>query len=251
MIMYVDESGDVGHFTPQQSSNSPHFILSGLIISQDEWLIYLQNLKTFRRHLKKQYGLLLNEEIHASELIRVKKIAAYKNIRKSDRIAILKLFIQQMPAMFPQAKIINVCFDKTNFTSDTNFMELAWQRLIQRYDTFLKKSVNDKGIIVADDTNSDLIRNLMRKMRVYNPVPSRYGGTYQAPTNNILEDPFTRDSKHSYFIQAVDCIAQALYRKEFPKGSLKKFGIDKIFDYLEPMLLKQASRKDDKGIVRK
>lgn len=251
MLMYVDESGDVGKFNPDQSQNSPHFILSGLIISQNEWIAYLQNIKTFRKHVKEKYGLLLREEIHAAELIRIKRISAYKQIRKSDRIQILKSFVEQMPLMFPKAKIINVCLDKSDFALDTDFMMLAWQRLIQRYDTFLKKTADDKGIIVADDTNSDLIRNLMRKMRVYNPIPSNYGGSYQAPTDNILEDPFSRDSKHSYFIQAVDCIAQALYRKEFPKGSLKKFGVDQIFDYLHPILLKEANNNDENGIVRK
>ncbi len=88
-------------------------------------------------------------------------------------------------------------------------------------------------------------------MRVYNPVPSHFGGIYQAPTDNILEDPFARNSQHSYFIQAVDCIAHTLYRREFPKGSLKKFGVDKLFDYVEPLLLKEANKSDKDGIVRK
>lgn len=39
--------------------------------------------------------------------------------------------------------------------------------------------------------------------------------------------------------------------KSFQKGSLKKFGLDKIFDELEPILLKKASRSDPLGIVRK
>lgn len=251
MLMYVDESGDVGQFIPNQSSNSSHFILSGLIISQEEWLSYLQNIKTFRRHIKTKYGLLLNEEIHASELIRVKKIKAYKQIRKSERLAILRLFIRQMPLMFPKAKVVNICLNKTEFSQHTNFMELAWRRLIQHYDTYLKEFVNDKGIIIADDTNSDLIRNLMREMRIYKPVLPQSIGTSQAPTDNILEDPFTRNSKHSYFIQAVDCIAQALYRKEFPKASLKKYGIDRFFEYLEPLLLRTTDEQDKYGIVRK
>lgn len=251
MFMYVDESGDAGQFIPNQSANSPHFILSGLIISQNDWLQYLNNLKTFRKHIKAQHGLLMREEIHASELIRISKIAAYRQIRKTQRIDILRTFTQQMPLMFPQAKVINICLTKTDFPNGTNFMELAWKRLIQRYDNFLKKAADDKGIIVADDTNSDLIRNLMRKMRIYNPMPTHYGGTYQAPTDNILEDPFTRDSKHSYFIQAVDSIAHTLYRREFPKGSLKKFGVDRFFDHLKPMLLKDANRMDKDGIVRK
>ncbi len=152
-FMYVDESGDLGQFKVNKSSNSQHFILSGLIISQDDWISNLDNLKKFRSYIKTKYGLLLKEEIHASELIRISKNAGYKKIRKSDRISILSEFMQQMPAIFAKAKVINICLDKTKFPEDTDFMTLAWQRLIQRYDTFLKKTANDKGIIINDDTN--------------------------------------------------------------------------------------------------
>ena len=88
-------------------------------------------------------------------------------------------------------------------------------------------------------------------MRIYNPVPSHYGGTRNIPTDNILEDPFLRDSKHSYFIQAVDVIAHALYRKEYVKGSLRKYGVNKLLDTSKPILLKEASNNDPLGIVRK
>lgn len=46
-------------------------------------------------------------------------------------------------------------------------------------------------------------------------------------------------------------IAHTLYRMEYPKGSLKKFGIEHQFKKLEPILLKQASKNDNYGIVRK
>jgi len=49
----------------------------------------------------------------------------------------------------------------------------------------------------------------------------------------------------------VDVIAHVLYRKEYPKGSLKKFGLEHFFDILEPVLLKEAAKGDDFGIVRK
>jgi hypothetical protein len=38
---------------------------------------------------------------------------------------------------------------------------------------------------------------------------------------------------------------------EYPKGSLKKFGLEHQFKKLEPILLKQASKNDEFGIVRK
>ena len=39
-LMYVDESGDPG----TKGFASPHFILSGLIIHQDDWDKYLERL---------------------------------------------------------------------------------------------------------------------------------------------------------------------------------------------------------------
>lgn len=245
-ILYVDESGDPGI----HKYSSEHFILSGLIVSQDNWQTYLDRLKTFRKHIKEKYKLNQRTEIHASELIRVGKLIEYKKIYKKNRIAILKDYCTEIPKMLSTAKVINVCLKKNEF-NDRDLFELAWSRLLQRYDTYLKKEAKDKGIVVVDDTDSLKLVNIQRKMRIYNPVPSLYNpSTYNAPIDNILEDPFSRNSNQSYFIQTVDVISHMLYRKEFPKGSLKKYGLEYQFDKLEPILLKRASKADDLGIVR-
>lgn len=245
--MYVDESGDPG--TGKYSS--PHFILSGLVVHQDEWDKYLSKLKTFRRALKEKYKLNQRSEIHASELIRVNKQEEYKQISKSNRINIIKDYCTEIPLIFDTATIINVCI-RIDEHPEKDIFELAWKRLIQRFDTFLKKGTKDKGIIVADDTQSAKLMQLQRKMRVYNPTPSHYDDkTYNAPIDNILEDTFSRASHHSYFIQTVDVVSHLLYRKEFPKGSLKKYGLEKQFQKLDSILLKQASKSDEYGIVRK
>lgn len=245
-IMYVDESGDPG----THRHSSPHFILSGLVVSQDEWEKYLQRLKAFRKSVKSRYGLNQREEIHAAELIRINKNEAYKKIRKSQRINLLKDYCTEIPRIFDTAVVINVCL-KIDEHPGVDIFSLAWARLLQRFDTYLKKGPKDKGIVVADDTDSLKLMALQRKMRVYNPTPSHFTGSYNAPIDSILEDPFSRVSKHSYFIQSVDVIAHLLYRKEFPKGSLKKFGLEYEFQKLDPILLKVASKGDAYGIVRK
>ncbi|MBE7176092.1 MAG: DUF3800 domain-containing protein [Mucilaginibacter polytrichastri] len=84
---------------------------------------------------------------------------------------------------------------------------------------------------------------------MYNPTTSHFGGTYDAVVKNIIEDISHRDSALSYFIQLVDVIAHLLYRKEFPKSRLKKFNIDRLYDVLEPIILKKASPPD--GVVRR
>lgn len=245
--MYVDESGDPG----LHKFGSPYFILSGLTFPEEDWHKYLQRLKELRKSFKERYGLFVREEIHAAELIRIKKIEAYRKIRKSDRINILKEYCQQIPIVFDNAKIINVCLQKSDFDNAEKIQLTAWNRLAQRYDTYLKKNAKDRGIIISDDTDGIKIIRLLRKMRVYNPIPSQYEGFYNAPADNILEDLFQRSSHHSYFIQSVDVVAHLLYRQECPKGSLKKFGLERLFAELEPILLKEAARNDPMGIVRK
>jgi len=247
-LMYVDESGDPG----LHQYGSPHYILSGLIVHQNEWTKCLSRLKIFRNVLKEKYGLNKRMEIHATELIRINKLKAYSTITKSKRLEILKTYSEQIPVIFDTCKVINICLNKQEFSTTKDIQVLAWNRLIQRYDTFLKKSGNDKGIIIADDTDSLIINKLLRKMRIYNPVNSHFTqSSYNAPADNILEDLIQRNSDNSYFIQTVDVIAHCLYRKEFPKGSLRKFGIHNYFNKIEQVLLKEASKTDPLGIVRK
>lgn len=248
-ICYVDESGDPGI----HQFSSPHYILSGLVVSADDWQEYLRRLKKFRKFLKEEYGLNQRTEIHSSELIRVNKIEEYRRIKKTNRINILREYCSHIPLIFDSAKVINVCLNSSDYKVSGEVQEVAWSRLIQRYDTYLKKTVKDKGIIIADDTDGHRIMQLLRKMRTYNPLPSHYGGKgyYDAPTDSIIEDVLQRSSHHSYFIQTVDVISHLLYRKEYPKGSLKKFGMEYQFDKIEPILLKEASKNDPLGIVRK
>lgn len=251
-ILYVDESGDSGNYIEGKSKNSPHYILSAVILSQDDWMNVLEKLKKLRGEINENYGLSPRVEIHASELIRINKIEEYKKIPKRKRLEILEFYSSHIPDIFHNSKILNICLDKTNQKSKQDIQELAWSRLIQRFDTYLSKTVNDKGIIISDTMNQEsLIRSTIRKMRIYNPVPSHYGSYYANPIKNVIEDAFNRDSKHSYFIQTVDVIAQILYRKEYPKTSLKKYNVDKYFYKLEPILLTEASRNDEYGIVRK
>lgn len=246
-LLYVDESGDPG----LEGHASPHYILSGLIVSEEDWGKTLNKLKTLRKSLKETYGLNQRTEVHASELIRINKLKEYRNITKSNRINILKDYCSQIPIIFDRSHIINVCLSKKEYKSDRPINEFAWGRLIQRFDTYLKKKGNENGLIISDETSSPVVTALIRKMRIYNPVPSYYGPFRNVPIENIIEDLFERDSRNSYFIQTVDVITYLLYRKEYPKGSLKKYGIEHQFSKLESILLKEASKNDEYGIVRK
>jgi len=246
--MYVDESGDPGAL---QKFSSKHYILSGIIIFSDEWLEALHKLKDLRKSFRGKYGIGVRVEIHGAELFRVHKLEAYRGIPKHKRLALYHHLLESLPEILPGRRIINICLKKEDFRPEVDFQDVAWRRLIQRFDMFLIQKGEKKGMIISDWTDEKKIRKILRRMRVFNPIPSHFQTSYQVPTTRIIEDITLRTSQDSYFIQLADVVAHALYRQEFPKASLKKFNADHLFRRLDPILLKKASRNDPQGIVRK
>ena len=67
---------------------------------------------------------------------------------------------------------------------------------------------------------------------------------------NLVEDPYFKDSRDSYLIQAADIVAFALYQKLAPSSYIKKKSAHNYFNKLEAVLCKVASPRDPDGIVR-
>ncbi|MGI4863749.1 MAG: DUF3800 domain-containing protein [Janthinobacterium lividum] len=235
-FLYVDESGDPGRYT---GSNTPHFILSGLIVPEQDWAAGLARMLAFREAVKSATGLAKKVEFHSSELIRPHKLEAYKHIHKSIRVQLLKGFVSQLPSFFPTGRILNVCFDKQQVVlAEGNYLELAWRRLLRGFDDFLRAQ-QQLGMVIADDTNEPALRLLFRAMR-----------REKQPITAILEDVVCRQSIHSYYVQAVDAIAFCLYQQEYGKGGTRKFDLHQLFKTLDALLLKEAAPLDPQGIIR-
>ncbi len=233
--MYVDESGDPGRYN---GSNTPHFILSGLIVPMQDWYPALARITAFREEVKQRTGLAKREEIHSAELIRLGRKESYKRIAKTNRIQILRDFVGRMPDFFPQAKLLNVCLDKQQFPHYEEYMLPAWQRLLGGFETFLVAQ-QQYGLVMADATDANNLRGLLRTMRK-GPNPLTF----------LLEDIFHCSSEHSHFVQAADAITYCLFRQEYPKGSTRKFNLGNLFQALDVLLLKEAAPDDAQGIIR-
>src|SRR5207253_6841889 len=103
------------------------------------------------------------------------------------------------------------------------------------------------------------ITRALRKMSVYNPIPSKvgdWGGGVAAkniPVQRVIEDPIFKKSHQSYFIQLADAVAYALLKREVaPTPHVKRYGIDKLFERsLGGVCYRAASKSDPFGIVRK
>ncbi|EAX48521.1 hypothetical protein TcarDRAFT_1993 [Thermosinus carboxydivorans Nor1] len=108
----------------------------------------------------------------------------------------------------------------------------------------LKQDANAYGMVITDEGNEIHLRKIQRRLRQYNPTSSKFGEWYNNRLDRIIEDPFERQSHHSFLIQAADMIVHALYRQENPKGSYKKFNADRLFLHIKPMTIKEAAADD-------
>lgn len=251
-LIYVDESGDVGH----SPGSSPFFILSGMVLHELVWHDTLEAIITFRRQLRSDYGLKLREEIHCKAMIH--RPDSLKRIPKSLRLQILRDVLDFIEKL-PDISIIHVCTSKQNKAAQYDVFDHSWRALLQRFHNTISyknfpgpQNPQDYGLVIADRTDEPKLRKLARQLRRYNPVPSRIGtGPRQIPLRTIVEDAVHRDSLHSYFLQLVDVCAFFLYQRE-TRGCryIRKKGGTNYFNRLDAALCRRASTSDPKGVVR-
>jgi hypothetical protein len=113
------------------------------------------------------------------------------------------------------------------------------------------------ALLICDEGKEAEYTRLVRRMGVYNPIPSAYGVwrdlgtmTRNIPIEYIVEDPFFKRSDRSYFIQMADFCAYALLRRECPLPSKTRYGLDTAFNLLAPICVTAANRRDPLGIIR-
>lgn len=193
----------------------------------------------------------MREEIHAGPMLaRPGKLV---RIKRNDRLTIIRMHLNELASM-KFLNIINVRVDKQGKAADYDPFEKAWEALIQRFENTLRYGnfprpkfiFGDIGTIFCDAADEAALRRIYRRMRVHNPIPNMRaffsGGYRQLPLTRIAEDPNIRHSQHSYFIQAADTAAFALYQRYAPSAYVRKKSARNYFLRLDPILCKVASR---------
>lgn len=209
--------------------------------------------------MRLQHGLKLREEIHTSQMIGrgPKKLS---RIPKHERLAIYRKLLDEISG-WHDLSIINVAVDKQGKIAGYDVFGSAWSALIQRFENTIQhhnfpgpSNADERGMIFPDRTDDLKLTKLMRRMRRYNPIPGMrmlgYGGYRNLLMAYVIGDPKFRLSHMSYFIQAADVAAFALYQYLSPNSYIRKKTARKYFLRLDPVLCKMASTSDPQGIVR-
>lgn len=256
-IVYYDESGDDGY--PKYSSEL--FVLSAVYMPYLAWQSNFDALHSFRRRLKKKYGLPVRTEFHTRQFLVNKKPYRALSIPENDRLDIIELYCRELAQL--DLRVINVCINKTRITSRTYaVLDWALKFSVQRIENDLRHTGTDESrfIVITDPGRVGKMRKTTRKVQRINYIPSKFGPySYRREIERLIEDPLPKDSRESYFIQSADLITYLVYlHTHFQKGvstihGRTPAGVDKrrVVDWLEalkPCLNLAAAAGDPYGI---
>jgi len=248
-FLYVDASGDPG----ASRGASERYILTGVVVPTETWESIYHNYVLLRRYLKREYGFPVRAELKGRWLVWPKDAdqpTIYKAIgNRQRRFAMYDDIMTSLPAILRNSAVLNTHADKINRPSSlSHYEERSWERLANRFHQLLKSAADgSKGMIIADNNDNHAVRGLFRKIRVYNPIPSKYkSGSYNNPLRLIVEDPVFRESAESHFLQVCDLISYSLLMMK--KKAFRKYSGDKLFLRLRPILATKAS-PDEFGVI--
>jgi hypothetical protein len=235
-FVYMDDSGD-----------EKTRCFAALIIHESVWKEVHLQIKAHRRALKASDGMLITKELHATEFVAGRGKVGVQVVPKGRRCQIFRDTLD-MIANLPKINLMNAIGPKAT-------ERVLFERLINRVNKAMAEWKSN-ALIIHDEGKD--YTGLVRRMCVYNPIPSRYGtwpdgnAIKNIPLDHILEDIVFRQSHKSDMVQMADFCAYALFRSEFPLPSKTKYGLDKAFEALHPICIKKAFGKDPKklGIIR-
>jgi hypothetical protein len=206
-LAYYDESGDDG-----LPGSSPLFVLTAMYIHHQNWKQSFNSFKDVRKLYKEAYGLPIKFEFHTRNLLSNKD--PYRSLNYSDetRIQMFELLLNIISTY--QIKVINVVINKREIRSPKyDILENALKYSITRIENDLRQmDDSNRFMIISDEGRIGKMQKIARKIQAYNPIPSHYSNIpYRNEIKSLIEDPLSKNSAESHFIQFCDAISYVVY----------------------------------------
>lgn len=237
-LVYIDDS---------QDQQARLYTFAALAVPAERWRATFSEIRQFRRLIRDSDGIFVTKELHAWKFVSGRGRVAPRIVTKGRRCSI---FREALAVLARQQDTLS------SFNSVLHRQDWAFERLLNRINRTMQ-AWGSHAMLICDEGKEAEYTRLVRRMGVYNPIPSAYGVwrdsgamTRNIPVEYIVEDPFFKKSDRSYFIQMADFCAYALLRREVPLPSKSKYGLDTAFNILAPICITAANRRDPLGIIR-
>lgn len=202
-LLYVDESGDTGRHNPQNHT----FVLCGLMVHHADWHEAQTEFEEMRRRLHVDFGLPMQAELHASELL-----GKSPDHFKLDRMQRVKIALHALETIRNQRTLtaVRVAVDKRSSVED--ILPAAWRSLLgaakAKISSTKHATCTSQGlIVVCDDHRTAPASSWLERVKCELALPGL-----------LLDQPFGRDSKASEFLQSCDLLAYLTKQGIEPAG---------------------------------
>ena len=240
-IAYIDESYD-----------TTTFVMSALVIPTHSWRAAFTHLQSYRKYLKQRYGIFTSKEFHATDFVAGRGRIAPSPIPKGLRAQIFREYLQVHNAL-PGAAIISGCWSTVG-SSQNEIHARAFARIQERLQRRCVE-LDSQILSIVDEGRAAELQKVARRSKIWNPVGSQFGAWEDGsafkniPNDRLIEDPVFKPSHQSYFLQSADFIAYALLKSEVPATPhVARYKLAEVYELLEPICVKRASRKDPRGL---
>jgi len=207
-LAYIDESGDTG------AAGSRTYTLGCVLVRSSQWAHAFDGVIAFRRFLKTRLGVPVRAEIKANHLMRNGGPFRAHPLGERARQFIYKGLIELQPKLGLSA--LAVVINKPQLRAGTDPFEVAWTFMLQRLER-LSTINGDEVLVIHDEGEADKVRKLARKARRAGRAGRLFGPGYlNVPFKGLLDDPVSRNSAQSYFLQLADLNAYAAFRRTIP-----------------------------------
>ena len=250
-LYYIDES-----------EGPTCYVRSALGVDAERWNDLFGDIQEWRRELQKRYGIPPDRELHACDLLAGRGMLARNggvNERLTPRQG-AEVFmdglrrIEDSASNIGDVEVINVCLRKPDVKA---YEQVSLDRLLNRTNASVK-AAGRHAFLIFDEGKERMITRAYRRLRIFNPVPSRYERweegerTRNIPVENVIGGPAFRSSDSDHLLQMADIVAHALLKQEEePVPRVENLGIHDAFSILDKALNRRASRQDPQGIVRR
>lgn len=198
-LAYIDESGSSG---PIASGGSLTFTLGCVLIDSVKWPDVFDDMIDYRRYLKARFRIPVRAELKANYLLRNGGPLRPLELSEKARFAVYRGMMRLQAKMGVHAFAIVIRKDRLLSKGlEYDVRTIAWEYLLQRLERFTTKATT-QVLILHDEGEGGIVRSLARKARRIGTAGSAFGtGSLKRPARLLIDDPVSRKSHESYFIQ--------------------------------------------------
>ena len=154
------------------------YVRSALGVDAERWNDLFGDIYEWRRELQECYAIAPDRELHACDLLAGRGLLA-RNGGASERLSPrqgAEVFIGGLRCIEDAAiriggvEVINVCIRKSDVKT---YERVSLDRLFNRINASVK-AAGRHAFLIFDEGKEKMITRAYRRLRIFNPVPSRY-----------------------------------------------------------------------------